>query len=380
MLRIGSAPQKFVWWLGWVIICGVFFTPFFRWRLKGWQVVPRDGNFFLLSNHTSAFDPVWISWPLARRCNYMASAALFRIPFLGALISAYGAFPKAKFVRDAQSMKTLMRLYKDDEIIVMFPEGERTWDGRTRDVLPGIGRLVRKLKARVVAGRILTGHMFHPRWARYPRWVPIRVEHEVLEFEPGADVETINAAISKAITIDVEAIEAPRFSFGWRLAEGLPDYLWACPHCHALRGLQVAEDRDRVECTECGSTWRVDIACKLHGTTNTTVARAHDVISQHRAALPLELESTDDGVISLIPRGADSEPEEVARGRLRLDPDALHVGEWSLPLAEIRAISVEIRNELWLYQGDKRLRLEPGSDSTLMWAWFLQHGKAAIDA
>ena len=173
---------------------------------------------------------------------------------------------------------------------------------------------------------------------------------------------------------------AARFSFGWRLAEGLPDYLWACPHCHALRGLQVAEDRDRVECTECGSTWRVDIACKLHGTTNTTVARAHDVISQHRAALPLELESNDDGVISLIPRGADSEPEVVARGRLRLDPDALHVGEWSLPLAEIRAISVEIRNELWLYQGDKRLRLEPGSDSTLMWAWFLQHGKAAIDA
>ena len=232
----------------------------------------------------------------------------------------------------------------------------------------------------MVAGRILTGHMFHPRWAKYPRWVPIRVEHEVLEFEPGADVETINAAISKAITIDVEAIEAPRFSFGWRLAEGLPDYLWACPHCHALRGLQVAEDRDHVECTECGSTWRVDIACKLHGTTNTSVARAHDVISQHRAALPLELESTDDGVISLIPRGADSEPEEVARGRLRLDPDTLHVGEWSLPLADIRAISVEIRNELWLYQGDKRLRLEPGSDSTLMWAWFLQHGKAAVDA
>jgi 1-acyl-sn-glycerol-3-phosphate acyltransferase len=366
-----------VWWSGWAIICGGMFSPLFRWRLRGWEKVPRDGNFFLLSNHTSAFDPVWISWPIARRCNYMASSALFRIPVLGSVISAYGAFPKAKFVKDAQSMKTLMKLFKNDEIIVMFPEGERTWDGRTREVLPGIGRLVKKLDSRVVAGRILTGHMFHPRWAAYPRWVPIRVEHELLEFPPDATVEQINAAITRAITIDVDSIKAPPLSFGFRLAEGLPDYLWACPQCHSLRSLRVPRrDRNAVQCSSCSSRWKLDVSCRMHGTTETSVYRAHDLITGHFGERPRMgdevLVSENEGQIALIPRGSKEPPKVLAAGLVRLTEDALHVGTWSVPLAELRAVSVEIRNELWIYRGDQRLRLEPGSDSTLLWAHFLK--------
>lgn len=376
-MRIGSPLQRIIWWSGWVGICGVFMTPLFRWRLRGWEKVPRNGNFFLLSNHTSAFDPVWVSWPIARRCNYMASAALFRIPVLGPIISTWGAFPKAKFVKDPEAMRTLTTLYERDEIIVMFPEGERTWDGRTRAVLPGIGRLVTRLGAKVVCGRILTGHMFQPRWAHWMRWVPIRCEHRVLDLDGSESPEEVNRLITEAITIDVDSIEAPPFSFGWRMAEGLPDYLWACPSCFELRSLEVArEDRNAVVCQACSARWTVDVACKLHGSTETTVARAHDALTRHFGERPRDalegLCAQGEGNIAVIPRGSKAAPDVQATGTVRLTEKALTVGDWVLPLNQVQAVSVEIRNELWLYRGGTRYRLVPGTDSTLLWAHFLE--------
>ena len=58
------------------------------------------------------------------------------------LLPLCGCFPKAKFVKDRDSMRTLAERYEAGDVIVLFPEGTRTFDGRTRAALPGIGRLL----------------------------------------------------------------------------------------------------------------------------------------------------------------------------------------------------------------------------------------------
>ena len=150
----------------------------------------------------------------------MASAALFEIPLLSNLVRALGAFPKKKFVKDKASVLTLVEMYESGQVVALFPEGYRTWDGRTQPVRPGIGRLVHGLEARVVVLRILTGHLQRPRWAQRFRWVPLHIEIDDPVSFPGMTPEEIEQEINKRIQIDPDPSDLGRFAFGWRMAEG----------------------------------------------------------------------------------------------------------------------------------------------------------------
>jgi 1-acyl-sn-glycerol-3-phosphate acyltransferase len=104
--------------------------------------------------------------------RYMAAAGLLRIPILGSWLRALGSFPKMKYVKDPASMATTQALWDQDQLITIFPEGRRTWDGDPTEVSDGIGRLIQRLDARVVFATLENAYLMHPRWARYPRRVP----------------------------------------------------------------------------------------------------------------------------------------------------------------------------------------------------------------
>ena len=167
---------KVLWRLLWIIYVpfGVFLL---RQRARWEAPFPRKGSVLLLSNHVSFWDPMAVAWPLKRGVRYMASANLFRLPGVSWLVRSLGAFPKERFVKDKDSVLTLVHCYEDGQVVSLFPEGLRTWDGRPAYVGPGIGRLIKRLDARVVFCRNLTGHLAQPRWADYPRWVPVDMEY-----------------------------------------------------------------------------------------------------------------------------------------------------------------------------------------------------------
>ncbi|MCB9763032.1 MAG: 1-acyl-sn-glycerol-3-phosphate acyltransferase [Alphaproteobacteria bacterium] len=372
----------------------------FRQRSTGHRALPQDGPYLLLGNHTSALDPLWAAFPIWRPAHFMASAALFRIRGLGAVISALGAFPKQKGVRDSTSMKTLLRLYKDGQVVVMFPEGTRTWDGRQVPVRDGVGRLIRKLKARVVFVRNRTGYLFQPRWARYPRWVPVELEYSAPFTFEGMSADAIAEVVEAQLQVDPEA-RAQGTAFGFRMAHGLPEYLWACPSCFARGGLQLdPRDGNRVRCGACGRGWTVTVDARLvdDAGVEDTVAAHHDRVVAHFGAPPVA-DAADRAATGVVLRGARGAVSEVARGgavtllaagELRLTPERLSVhgpeGEalWSVDLAPLRAVSVEIGNSLRLLPPDTQVVVEPGGDSPLMWAhflsWWAHRAKHGADA
>ena len=382
---IGSPVQKFAYWCFWSIL----FTPWtlmFRWVPGTGPKTPREGPFLLVSNHTSAFDPVWIAFWIMRRASFMASGALFRLPALSFLLPLCGAFPKAKFVSDKASLMTLDGRYQAGDVIVLFPEGTRTFDGRTREVLPGIGRLVKRIGARVVCARVENGHLWHPRWARWPRWLPVRVSYdEPRTWSEDTPVEQINKEISEAIAIDPDAAQAGSLSFGFRLAEGLPDYLWACPVCFEPEGLQVTdEDKDSVRCTACGEHWTLDVQSRMNGDRPMRIHQAHDRITEHFGSPPIldENRYEQDGVVlrglcSLhkLMKGSDS--EQLHDGVVELDATELRVLQddevvWRRPLRELKAVSVEVQNRLTVRNEEHLLEIRPKTQSSLKWGHFLK--------
>jgi 1-acyl-sn-glycerol-3-phosphate acyltransferase len=101
----------------------------FRLRVRGLENLP-EGGFVLAANHTSNFDPWPLGMPLwpRRQLRFMAKAELFN-PLLSPILNAGGAFKVRRGEGDVEAMRTAVELVREDEIVVMFPEGTRRMKG-----------------------------------------------------------------------------------------------------------------------------------------------------------------------------------------------------------------------------------------------------------
>ncbi len=361
---------------------------YMRTRTNIREHVPREGPLLILANHCSLLDPPQVGSFVGRNVHFMTGEQLFRVPVIGFLVEKVGSFPKKQFVKDRDSMVHLNQLYDAGEVVALFPEATRSWDGRQLPILPGIARLIKRIDARVLFLRLQTSHLQHPRWARYPRWIPSVMEADPpRSFPPEMSQEEILEVVRERLTIDWRR-PAPRGSFGFRMAEGLPEHLWACPGCFAVGGLQVdAGDRNRVVCTACARAWRVDVNARLNpdgGGEPLHIADAHDAIEGHFGS-PAVLDRRRHGEtgealwsegsrVHQFDKGHKSESRVVAEGRLVLTDEELVMegGSWRVPLADIQAARVVIGGQLQLRVQGTLYRVEPGpSTPGALWGHFL---------
>lgn len=374
-----------------------------RARVTGQEyMATSNGPLLVLPNHTSMFDPLWVGYYSWRRLGAMASAQLFRYAFLSKVIGAFGAFPKAKFVKDRDAMRHMQRNWDMGHAILIFPEGTRSWDGRTHQVIPGIGRLIKRMDARVVYCRIKTGHLHHPRWAKYPRWVPIHMEFDGPHYYSDFEAADIDDEVSERIKIDpVQAVDGR--CWGWRMAHGFPAFMWGCPACNGFDALDIhPQDGNAVLCGDCGAAWRLDPFNRMHPMEGTPVAGepVESVIVQRdrfigRLGTPpikhsvlLESEGIllrEAGQIGRVTRSKT--PEVLAQGILTLTREELQVvdehGEvaWTVDLKTLVAVSLELAGVLQIRAQDGLyIQLMPDTGATMKWGHFVAHWAKAAGA
>ena len=101
-----------------------------RLRWQGAERLPAAGGYVLAANHLSNFDPWLLGMPLfpRRYLRFMAKSELFWFP-LGPFISACGAFSVKRGQQDQEAVDTALRLCREGNIVVMFPEGTRREKG-----------------------------------------------------------------------------------------------------------------------------------------------------------------------------------------------------------------------------------------------------------
>ena len=101
------------------------------WRLDvvGADRVPRTGPLIVACNHVSNLDPPALGVAMPRRVTYMAKIELFRMPILGPLITALGAFPVDRSRGDIAAIKTAIKVVEGGAALGIFPEGGRNQDG-----------------------------------------------------------------------------------------------------------------------------------------------------------------------------------------------------------------------------------------------------------
>lgn len=116
-------------------------SVFILFNAKGKENIPKDGAFLLCANHHSNMDPVLIAAGCTRQLTFMAKEELFSVPFLGALVKRFGAFPIRRGKGDAGAVMATLKILHRGEATLIFPEGKRIKRGTRIDVNPGIIKL-----------------------------------------------------------------------------------------------------------------------------------------------------------------------------------------------------------------------------------------------
>lgn len=215
--------------------------------------------FVVLANHVNFWDPFLVAIPFGPPVHFIAADGNFRGRIMRRLMAFAGTVPKAKARNDLESIRALQALIDEGKIIGIFPEGQRSWDGRSRPVLPGTPKLVRLLKAPVVSVRLRGGYLSTPRWTKSLRRGELHLDVQtILTAKEIAELPktTVVSRIATAVTHDETEWQRKTgilFS-NRRRAEYAETALFWCPECDHWGTLR--SQQNELKCTHCGSaTW-----------------------------------------------------------------------------------------------------------------------------
>jgi 1-acyl-sn-glycerol-3-phosphate acyltransferase len=162
------------------------FRVLFEYDSVGEEHVPAEGPAVVAANHPSYLDPILLSLQVRRPIRFMAWDALFRVPLLGSLIRALGAFPvdtgKGQGRKAYEQAKALVEA---GEVVGIFPEGKRSTAGWLEPKLrEGAARLAYETGAPLVPASITGAFRAWPHFRALPTPARIRVR-----FHPPIDTK-----------------------------------------------------------------------------------------------------------------------------------------------------------------------------------------------
>lgn len=140
----------------------------FRQRIRHREYLPEAGGALIVANHVSFLDPALVGACFRNPIHYLARKTLFK-GFLGWLLPRIQVLPVDLGKGDLASMKRILRLLKEGNRVLIFPEGTRSPDGTLQEAEAGIGFIIAKGDVPVVPVRLFGAYECWPREARWPR-------------------------------------------------------------------------------------------------------------------------------------------------------------------------------------------------------------------
>jgi 1-acyl-sn-glycerol-3-phosphate acyltransferase len=114
-----------------------------RLDVEGLERLPPQGQFILVANHQSHFDPVVVFALVQRHLRFVAKAELFRIPVFGPAMRRTGNLEvdRKGGEHDREVLRSAADAVRDRVSIVFFAEGTRSEDGLLRPFKKGAAAL-----------------------------------------------------------------------------------------------------------------------------------------------------------------------------------------------------------------------------------------------
>jgi len=253
MKKNNLARRAFYWLLRHTV--GPAVRMYYRIKYDKTAIRGLKPPYMVLANHTTLWDCIYVAHMIPHIVFYIASDQNFRYPLVRFLFNLLGVTPKKKSVSDMNAVKQLIRIKREKGVIGVFPEGKRTWDGRTGEILYATSKLAKNLRVPVVTIKVAGGYLSRPRWASNSRRGRMEMTADVLytsEQLTSLSVDEIHEGLTQALSHDEAAWQEERgFAFrGRRMAEKLELALFICPKCRRIGTMGSAGDA--FTCRSCG--------------------------------------------------------------------------------------------------------------------------------
>jgi len=173
-------------------------------------------GYVIASNHVSFLDPPLVGIAFPENIYYFARKTLFDHPVAGWLLRRMWAIPVDQDKPEMSTLKQIIQLLKDRQKVVIFPEGERTLDGKLKESgESGVGMIVAKSNAKVLPVRLFGPELALPRHSKKVSRHPVTlVVGQVIDFtdlinQPGLDRKARYEAITSRIMESIRSLECP---------------------------------------------------------------------------------------------------------------------------------------------------------------------------
>ena len=103
----------------------IFCIIVFRVKKVGEENIAKEGAYILCANHRSNWDPPILVASTKRKMYVMAKEELFKNNFIRWFAKKCCVFPVKRGKMDLESMKFSLKILKEGQILMIFPEGTR---------------------------------------------------------------------------------------------------------------------------------------------------------------------------------------------------------------------------------------------------------------
>ena len=182
-------------------------------HVSGYENVPKDNNFVLISNHQDNFDimvylPVFKDHPI----SFIAKEALFKAPIVGAWIGFLGNVPISRFADRAAAEAIIngIKRYKSGVPFGIFPEGKRSFGNEMIEFKAGAFKLAMKPKADILIGVLYDVHKaskkkFYQKLDVYVHFLPVLKYEEYKHMKSQELSEHVKSLIQAQLDVFNEA-------------------------------------------------------------------------------------------------------------------------------------------------------------------------------
>ena len=343
------------WYKGVFWPCRALFRLLFGYRAHIAKELP-PAPYMVLANHTTDVDPILVGASFPQHMYFVAGESVFRMGLLSRFLSrCFAPIQRIKGSTDAQSALSILRTLKAGHSVCLFPEGNKTFTGRTLPIHPATAKLVKSAGCALITYRITGGYFTVPRWSGTVRRgrmtggvVCVYPAHEIKQMS----VEQIARAIQDDLALDAYALQkaSPIAFRGRRLAEKLETALYLCPRCGKIGTLH--SKKNRFYC-DCGLSMTIDAYGFFKGVS--IPFETPDQWDQWQDAQMHQMAGTlakapafiDEGQ-TLYRIGPQHELIPVASGKMALYADRFVLGGITMKLSEMTGMALVQRDQIVL--------------------------------
>lgn len=325
-----------------------------------------EGPYFLLSNHNTDLDPVFLGVAAGCGVRFVASEHIAHKGFISRLlIKTFKPILHVKGKAGIESTREIISTLRSGTSVGLFPEGNRSFYGQTLSFPAVTGKLARRTGVKLVTWRIEGGYLTQPRWGKGIRRGKINGKL-VHVYQPEELKAMSDAEVQKHIEEDLfedAFVTQARLHAHYKTkapAEGLESALFLCPVCHKVGTMKGGGEE--LACS-CGASFRLTEGMTLvskDGTEKTIAEAAGEQKALFKALIEEAEEDSplffDDVKVTLI--GEDHKVTDILTDRLTAYKDHFTFGEKTFAPDDVEGLAIVGRNTLVAHLGEEHQQVE----------------------